>query len=82
MIGPPRALGRAWLGVLEQEVGRDHVVDDAALADLLALELQLHGDVMPVIVVEVAVGCDRERLNARVDEERSEDRLELRLAWL
>ena len=78
-----RALRRRGVAALEQEVVRvDHVVDYAALADLLALELRLRGQVVPVVVPEVVVRRDRERLDARVDEELGEDGLELRLARL
>ena len=68
---------------LEQEtVGIYHVVDDAALADLLALELTLSRQVLAVVVAEVVVGGDGEGLDTSVDEELGEDGLELGLAGL
>ncbi len=68
--------------LVEQAVRVDHVVDDAALADLLAPELALGGQVVPVVVAEMVVGRDGERLDARVDEELGEDGLELGLPGL
>jgi len=68
--------------LVEQGVSSDHVVDDGALADLLALELALGAEVAPVVVAEVVVRGDAEGLDAGVDEELGEDRLELRLAAL
>ena len=68
--------------LVEQVVSSDHVVDDGALADFLAPELALGAEVAPVVVAEVVVRGDAEGLDAGVDEELGEDRLELRLPTL
>lgn len=74
---------RTDLGALvEQAVGIDHVVDDGALADLLALELPLGRQVVAVVVAEMVVGGDGERLDTGVDQELGEDGLELGLTRL
>ncbi len=68
--------------LVEQVVSSDHVIDDRALADFLAPELALSAEVAPVVVAEVVVRGDAEGLDASVDEELGEDRLELRLSAL
>ena len=68
--------------LVEQVISSDHIVDDGALANLLAAELALGAEVAAVVVAEVVVRRDAEGLDAGVDEELSEDRLELRLPAL
>jgi hypothetical protein len=86
-----RVLALGFLGPLcgtrlrrleEQWVGSDHVIDDATLADLLALELALSREVVAVVVAEVVVRRNRQGLDASVDKELSKDRLELGLSGL
>ena len=78
-----RTLGGTSVGWLIQEmVGGDHVVDDTALADLLALELTLSGQVVTVVVTKMVVRGDGQRLDTSVDEEFGKDRLQLSLASL
>src|SRR5882762_9474996 len=52
--------------LVKQPVGIDHVIDDAALADLLRLELGFGGEVVSVVVAEMVVGGDGEGFYARV----------------
>jgi hypothetical protein len=71
------------LGRLEEErVGSNHVVHDRALGDLLGAELPLRAEVLAVIVAQVVVRRDGERLDTGVDEELGEDRLDLCLTRL
>jgi hypothetical protein len=71
------------LGRLEEErVGSDHVVHDRALGDLLGAELPLRAEVLAVVVAQVVVRRDGERLDPGVDEELGEDRLDLCLTRL
>jgi len=73
----------ADLGSLEEQTVRiNHVVDDAALADLLALELPLRRQVVAVVVAEMVVRGDGERLDTGVDQELGEDGFEFGLAGL
>ena len=67
-------------GPVEQVVSSDDVVDHRTLADFLAPELMLSAKVAPVVVPEVVVRGNAEELDAGVDEELGEDRLELRLS--
>ena len=76
------ALGSRDGRLVEQAVGINHVVDDAALGDLLRLELGLGRKVASIVVTEVVVGGDGKRLDASVHQELCEDGLELRLARL
>lgn len=69
-----------WLE--KKSIASDHIIDNATLADFLALELRLGRQVVTIIVTEMVVRCDRERLDTRVNEELGEDRLQLRLARL
>lgn len=66
--------------LVEDVVGGDHVVDDVGLADFLAAELFLRGQVLAVVVAEVVVGCNGGELDAGVDEEVDEGRLHFGLA--
>lgn len=78
------ALGLLLLrgGIVQQAVGVHHVVHDTGLGDLLGLELALSREVLAVVVAEMVVGRDGERLDARIDEELCEDGLELGLTRL
>ena len=76
------ALGTNSGGLVEEAVSVDHIIDDAALADLLALELPLSRQVVPVVVAEMVVRGDGKGLDSSVDEELGEDRFELGLAGL
>lgn len=68
--------------LVEQAIRINHVVNDATLADLLALELSLRAQVVTIIVTKMVVRRDRQWLDTRVYKELSEDRLELRLPGL
>ena len=76
------ALGTNSRSLVEETVSVDHIVDDAALADLLALELLLSRQVVTVVIAEMVVRGDGKGLDASVDEELGEDGLELGLAGL
>jgi len=76
------ALGTNSGGLIEEAVSVDHVIDDAALADLLALELPLSRQVVAIVVAEMVIRRNGEGLDASVDEELGEDGLELGLARL
>lgn len=65
--------------LVEQVVGLDHIIDDALLRDLLALELTLGREIATVVVAEMVIAGDAERLDAGVDEELGEDALHLGL---
>jgi hypothetical protein len=69
-------------GLIQKAVSVSHVVDDAALADLLASELPLSRQVVTIIVAEMVVGGNRKRLDTSIDEELSKDGLELSLTRL
>lgn len=79
-----RVLLGAGLGVLliEDVVGGDHVIDNVALADLLAAELLRRGEVLAVVVAEVVVRGDGGQLNAGADQEVDKGGLHLCLAGL
>ena len=66
----------------QQVVSVNHIIDDTALADLLALELRLAAQVAPVVVPEMVVRRDGERLDTGVDEELGKDGLDLGLPAL
>jgi len=68
--------------LVQESIGIHHIIHDAALADLLAPELSLSRQVMPIIVAKVVVRSDGERLDAGIDEKLGEDGLELGLARL
>jgi len=68
---------------LEQEMVRlNHIINDAALRDLLAPELSLARQVAPIVVTEMVVRSDRERLDTSVHEELGEHALHLGLPAL
>ena len=69
------AFGSNLRGLIQKAVSINHVVDDAALADLFAPELLLGGQVVAIIVAKMVVGSNRKRLDASVDEELSKDGL-------
>ena len=58
---------RRLSGRVEDGVGLDHVVDDGALGDLLGLELRGRAQVLAVVVAQMVVAHDRDRLDARSD---------------
>jgi hypothetical protein len=76
------ALGADLGSLVKQAISINHIVDDAALANLFTLELPLSRQVVTIIVSEMVVGGDGERLDTRVDEEFGKDRLEFGLARL
>ena len=76
------ALGSLEKRLVEEVVGLDHVIDDRRLGDLLGAELSGSAEVVTVIVAQVVVRSDRERLDTSVDEELGEDRLDLGLSGL
>ncbi len=67
------------LGLIQQMISRDHVVNYAALRDLLATELTLGAKVAPIIIAEMIVTRNREWLDSGIDEELCQYALELRL---
>jgi len=73
-----RARSHLLLPLVEKLVALDHVVDDGALGDLLGLELSLRRQVLSVVVSEMVVRRDGERLDSSVDEELGENGLDLR----
>ena len=76
------ALGSRYRRLVKQAVGIDHVVHDAALRNLFRLELGLGGKVASIVVTEMVVRGDGQRLDASVHQELGEDRLELGLTGL
>jgi len=76
------ALGGHFRRLVEQPIGVDHVIDDAALADLLGPKLLMGGEIVPIVVAEMVVRGDGERLDACVHQELGQDRLELGLTGL
>jgi len=69
-------------GLVEDGVGRDHVVDDVGLGDLLGAELLLGAQVHAVVVAQVVVAGNRGELDTSVDQEIDQRRLHLGLAGL
>ncbi len=76
------ALGTGLGGLEQQPIRVDHIVHDAALADLLAPELPLCRKVLAIIVTKMVIRRDGQRLDTGIDEKLSQDRLELGLARL
>ncbi len=74
-------VGRLSL-IVQHLVCGHHVVDDAALGDLLGPELLRRGQVLAVVVAQVVVADDALGLDAGVDQEVDEDGLELGLSGL
>ena len=70
------ALGSGKGRLVEEAVGVNNVVVDAALRNFLGLELGFGREVAPVVVAEVVVGEDGQKLDTGVDRELSKDRLE------
>ena len=66
------ALGSRNWRLSKKTVGVNHVVDDAALRNLLGLELGFDGENVPIVVAEMVVGEDGQRLDTGVDQEFSE----------
>ena len=75
-------VGMRATDAVEQLVRVDHVVDHVAFADLLAAELGGRVEIEAVVVAQVVVAGDGERLDARRDEEVDEHALHLGLAAL
>lgn len=69
-------------GLVKQAVALHHVVDDATLTNLLALELRLLTQVVTIVVTKMVVAGDAERLDTGVDKELGEDTLEFGLTTL
>jgi hypothetical protein len=69
------------LRVVQESIGNNHVIDGAALADFLALELNLSGKVVTVVVAEMVVRRNTETLVTGI-EKLCEDGFQLRLARL
>ena len=76
------SLGSHLRGLIEEAVSVNHVVNDAALANLLRLELRIGRQVMTIVVAKMVVRGDGEGLDTSVDEEFSENGLELGLSRL
>lgn len=68
--------------LVENVVGRDHVVHNVGLGDLLGAELLLGAQVLAVIVTQVVVAGNGGELDTSVDQEVNEGRLHLGLARL
>jgi len=73
-----RTRSHLLLPLVKKLVALDHVVDDRALGDLLGPELSLRRQVLSVVVSEMVVRRDGERLDSSVDEELGEDGLDLK----
>ena len=61
------AIGRLALGtrnrkLVEQAVRFNHVVHDAGLANLLALQLSLRAQIVTIVITEMVAGRDGQRL--------------------
>ena len=69
------AFGSNLRGLIQKAVSINHVVHDAAFADLLAPELLLSGQVVAIIIAKMVVRSNRKRLDTGVDEELSKDGL-------
>lgn len=69
-------------GLVEDGVGRDHVVDDVGLGDLLGAELLLGAQILAVVVAQVVIAGDGSELDTSVDQEVNESRFHLGLARL
>jgi hypothetical protein len=67
-------------GRVEQVVRGDHIIDDGRFGDLFGSELTLRGEVFPIVVPQVVVGCDAQRFDPGVDEEFGDDGFELCLS--
>ena len=67
------ALGTGNGRFVKQAVGVNHVVDDATLANFLALELGLCAQVVAIVVTKVVVRRNGQRLDTCVHEELGED---------
>ena len=68
------------LGSFEKKViGVDHVIDNTALANLLALELLLSRQVTTVVISKMVIRSDGEWLNAGIDKKLGENGLKLSL---
>mmetsp|Transcript_48962 Transcript_48962/g.123168 ORF Transcript_48962/g.123168 Transcript_48962/m.123168 type:complete len:512 (+) Transcript_48962:227-1762(+) len=76
------AVIRMLSGLVEDRVRGDHVVDHVALRDLLGAELLRGGEVLAVVVAQMVVGHDGDRLETRGDQEIDQHRLHLGLARL
>jgi len=73
---------RVFVGFVEDRVGGNHVIDDAALRDFLGTELLGLGQVLTIVVTKVIIGDDGLRLNTGLDEEIDKDGFDLGLARL
>ena len=70
-------------GSLEKKaVGVNHVIDNAALADLLTLELPLSRQVTTIVVSKMVIRSNGKWLNTGVDKKLGKNGLELSLAGL
>ena len=68
--------------LVEHVIRADHIVDNGALADFLALELGLRGEITPVVITKMVVRRNGEGLDPRIYEELDQGGLELRLSRL
>lgn len=68
--------------LIENVVGRDHVIHNVGLGDLLRAELLLGAQVLAVVVAQVVVAGNGGKLDTSVDQEVNESRLHLGLARL
>lgn len=69
-------------GLVEKMVGSTTVVDDGRFGNLLRLELTLRAQVVAIVVTQVVVTGDRERLDTGIDKEFSKDGLDFGLTSL
>jgi len=76
------ALSTDFRCLIEEAISVDHVVDNTALADLLALKLPLSRQIVAVVVAEMVVRGNGEGLDTGIDEELGKDGLEFGLTGL
>lgn len=67
---------------VQDTVGRDHVVNNVRLGNLLGAELLLGAQVLAVVVAEMVVACNRGQFDAGIDQEIHQSGLHLGLAGL
>ena len=68
--------------LVQDSVGRNHVVHNVGLGDLLGAELLLGAQVLAVVVAEMVVAGNGGELDTSVDQEVDQSRLHLGLARL
>jgi hypothetical protein len=68
--------------LVQDRVGRNHVIDHVGLGDFLRAELLLRAQVLAVVVAEMVVAGNGGELDAGIDQEIDQSRLHLGLARL